>query len=110
METDLAHDLETLHHEAAESKAAADAAIRTYDRKTWVRLALVFFPVPFVVVLLRLHIEAWGYYVAGGLLVASAALLVVLDGAASAKRDRAVHAAERAQQAYDEARMARDAR
>ncbi|MDP1749171.1 MAG: hypothetical protein Q8L22_06920 [Reyranella sp.] len=107
METDLAHDLETLHREAVALKAAADAATRTYDRETWIRLALVFFPVPFIIVLLRLHLEAWGYYVAGGLLVASAALLVALDGAAAAKRDRAVQAAERARKAYDDARAAR---
>ena len=110
METDLAPDLETLHHEAAVLKAKADAAVRTYDRETWIRFALVFFPIPFVVLLVRLHLEAWGYYVAGGLLVASVALLVRLDGAAAAKRDRAVGAAERARQAYDEARAARDAR
>jgi len=103
----LACDLETLHAEAAVLKAAADAAIRTYDRRTWIRLALVFFPVPFIVVLIRLHLEAWGYYAAGGLLVASAALLVALDGAAVAKRDRAVQAAERARKAYDQARAAR---
>ncbi len=109
METDLAPDLEALHHEAAVLKAKADAAARTYDRETWIRLVLVFFPIPFVVLLVRLHIEAWVYYVAGGLLIASAALLVRLDGAAAAKRDRAVAAAARALQAYDEARAARDA-
>lgn len=103
----MARDLETLHHEAAVLKAAADAAVRTYDRETWIRLVLVFFPIPFIVVLIRLHLEAWGYYAAGGLLVASVALLVALDGAAAAKRDRAVQAAKRAQQAYDEARAAR---
>ena len=103
----MARDLEALHAEAAALKAAADAAIRTYDRETWIRLALVFFPVPFIVVLIRLHLEAWGYYVAGGLLVGSAALLVVLDGAAAARRDRAIQAAERARKAYDDARAAR---
>ena len=105
----MAHDLETLHHEAAALQAEADAASRTYDRETWIRFVLVFFPVPFIVVLIRLQLEAWGYYVAGGLLLGSAALLVALDGAAAAKRDRAVHAAERAQRAYDQARTAQDA-
>jgi hypothetical protein len=104
VETDLAHDLETLHHKAAGLKAEADAAVRTYDRETWIRFVLVFFPVPFIVVLIRLQLEAWGYYVAGGLLLGSAALLFALDSAAAAKRDRAIHAAERAQQAYDQAR------
>lgn len=83
--------------------------VRTYDRETWIRLALVFFPVPFVVVIVRLHIPAWGYYVAGGFLVASAALLVFLDGRAAAKRDRAVDAAQRARQAYDDAQALMDA-
>ncbi len=106
MEADLAQDLETLHREAAVSKAEADAAVRTYNRETWVRFALVFFPVPFVVLLLRLYMEAWHYYIAGAFLIASAALLVALDGAAAAKRDRAVDAAERAQQAWDQARDA----
>lgn len=104
METDLGPDLETLREEADRLQAAADAAVRTYDRETWIRLALVFFPVPFVVVLLRLEIEAWGYYVAGAFLILSTALLVRLDGMAAAKRDRAVSAAARARQAYDKAR------
>jgi hypothetical protein len=109
VETDLAPDLETLHHEASALKVKADAAVRTYDRETWIRLALVFFPIPFVVLLVRLHLEAWGYYAAGGFLIASVALLVRLDGAAAAKRDSAVRAADGAQQAYDEARAARNA-
>lgn len=104
--TEPAQDLEVLRHEASARKADADAAIRTYDRETWVRLTLVFFPVPFVVVLLRLHMPAWGYYIAGAVLVVSAAMLVALDGRAAARRDLAVRAAERAQNAYDKARSA----
>lgn len=106
MESVLARDLETLNREAATSQAEAEVAIRSYDRGSSIRLALVFFPVPFVVLLVRLHLEAWGYYVAGGLLVASAALLFVLDRAAAARRDHAVRAAERARNACDQARAA----
>ncbi|TAJ91972.1 hypothetical protein EPO44_14245, partial [bacterium] len=101
-----ARDLEALRHESSALRAAADKASRTYDRETWIRFTLVFFPVPFVLVLLRLQIEAWGYYVAGALFLASAAGLYTLDGAAAARRDRAVQAADYAQKAYDDARMA----
>ena len=109
MESVLARDLETLHREAAESQAEAEAAIRSYERGSSIRLALVFFPVPFIVLLVRLHLEAWGYYVAGGSLVALAALLFALDRAA-ARRDRAIRAAERARKACDQARAAKDTR
>lgn len=101
--TEPVEDLEALRREAATLAAAADAATKTYDRETWIRFALVFVPVPFVVVLLRLQMEAWAYYVAGTILFASAAFLVALDGRAAARRDRAVGAAETAQKAYDEA-------
>ncbi|MDP1841313.1 MAG: hypothetical protein Q8L19_22670, partial [Reyranella sp.] len=86
----------------------ADRAVRTYNRDTWIRFTLVFFPVPFVLVLLRLQIDAWGYDVAGVLYHASAAGLSTLDGAAAARRDRAVKAADEAQKAYDDARAARN--
>lgn len=97
-------ELEALRREAATLTAAADAARRTYDRGTWRRLALVFFPVPFIVVLFRLQIEAWAYYAAGLALFVSAALMVALDGRAQARRDRAIRAAAAAQAAYDKAR------
>ena len=99
-------DLEVLRHDASTLRAAADKVSRTYDRETWIRFTLVFFPVPFVLVLLRLQIEVWGYYVAGALFLASAAGLYALDRMAAAQRDRAVMAADDAQKAYDEARMA----
>ena len=101
-----ARDLEVLRHESSALRAAADKASRTYDRETWIRFTLVFFPVPFVLVLLRLEIEAWGYYVAGVLFLASATGLYALDGMAAARRDRAVQAADDAQKSYNDARMA----
>jgi hypothetical protein len=103
---DPTDELAALQRHAAQAKVAADRAVRTYDRATWIRFALVFFPVPFVLVLLRLQIEAWGYYVAGALFLASASGLYMFDGAAAARRDRAVKAADEAQKAYDEARAA----
>jgi hypothetical protein len=75
-----AKDPEALRHESSALGTAADKASRTYDRETWVRFTLVFFPVPFVLVLLRLQIEAWGNHVAGALFLASAAGLYALDG------------------------------
>jgi len=105
--TDPGEKLAALQRHAAQLKDAADKAGRTYDRDTWIRFTLVFFPVPFVLVLLRLQIEAWGYYVAGALFLVSASGLYVLDGAAAARRDRAVKAADEAQKAYDDARTAK---
>jgi hypothetical protein len=105
--TDPVEDLAALQCHAAQSKAAADKAARTYDRDTWIRFTLVFFPAPFVLVLLRLQIEAWGYYIAGAFFLASASGLYMLDGAAAARRDRAVKAADEAQKAYDAACAAR---
>jgi len=104
---EAARDLEALWHDASALRAAADKVSRTYDRETWIRFTLVFFPVPFVVVLLRLQIEAWGYYVAGALFLLSAAGLYTLDGRAAARRDRAVQAADDAEKAYDDARVGR---
>ncbi len=102
--TEPEDELEALRREAVTLTAAAEAAGRTYDRGTWLRLALVFFPVPFFVVLFRLQIEAWAYYAAGLGLFASAALMVALDGRAQARRDRAIRAAAAAREAYDAAR------
>jgi hypothetical protein len=103
VETRRIEDIETLQRQAAALKAKADAATRAYNRATWVRFVLVFFPVPFVVVLFRLSLEVWHYYVAGALFIIFAAVLFAVDGAAAAKRNASVHAAESAQKAYEEA-------
>jgi small neutral amino acid transporter SnatA (MarC family) len=100
----LPGDLTALEREAALLRAQADALERAYRRATWVRFVLVFFPVPFVLVLLRLHIEAWAYYVAGGVIILSGGILYVIDGAASAKVDAAIAAAEKAERAREAAR------
>ena len=64
----------------------------------------VFFPIPFIVVLLRLQIPAWTYYVWGALILGGGAILYVIDTAASTRVDAAVKAAEQARSACDAAR------
>jgi hypothetical protein len=93
-------DRAALERRAAKLRAEAVDIERAYNRATWVRFVLVFFPVPFVLVLLRLHIDAWAYYVAGALIILSGGILYVIDGAASAKVDAAVAAAEQAERDY----------
>ena len=50
-------DIQALKHQAASLGAYAEALTEAYNRSTWYRFTAVFFPVPFVVVLLRLHME-----------------------------------------------------
>jgi uncharacterized membrane protein len=92
-----------LQRRASALATEAEALARAYQRSTWIRFVLVFFPVPFIVVLFRLNVDAWFYYVAGALIIVSAAVLYTIDGAASDKVDAAAKAAEKAQEAYDEA-------
>jgi hypothetical protein len=96
--------LERLQRQAVALRAQAEKMTRTYNRSTWIRFVLVFFPIPFVVVLFRLDIEAWAYYVAGALIIASGAVLYTFDSAASDKTDAAVQAADKAEQTYEAAR------
>lgn len=102
--TERVQSLETLQLHVRESMREADEATRIYDRSAWIRYAAVFIPIPFVVLLLRLHMAAWGYYVAGALFLALALLLYTLDLAAVTKRDKAIEAAERAREIYESAR------
>jgi len=99
-----AEHLAGLQRQAIALETQAQAQTRAYQRATWIRFVGVFFPIPFVVVLLRLEIDAWTYYVWGVLIIVCAAVLYVIDGAASAKADAAVKAAEEARQAYEDAR------
>ena len=101
--TEAIADLEQLQRRASALTTEAQARARAYQRSTWVRFVGVFFPIPFVVVLLRLSIDAWFYYVAGALFIVSAAVLYTIDGAASDKVDAAAKAAEKAEEAYDKA-------
>ena len=101
---------ESLKHEASELKAKAEtahqawqAATRRYERGSWPKLAVVFFLAPTIVVIVRLHLYAWGYYVAGAVFAVSAFLMVLLDKAAVAERERASQKAETARLAHAEA-------
>lgn len=107
----MADELEALQHQATALTTDAEAATRTYNRTAWLKYVAVFIPVPFGVLLFRLYLEAWGYYLAGAAFVIVAIAMLVMDGIAVAKRDRAIEAAEQARQAYQSARTARgDAR
>jgi hypothetical protein len=92
-----------LQRQASALEAKAEAMTRAYNRSTWIRFLLVFIPVPFVVLLFRLYLDAWGYYAAGAAFIVAGAVLFSLDSAASAKCDAATRAAERARKALDEA-------
>ncbi|MFO1080996.1 MAG: hypothetical protein U1E23_10260 [Reyranellaceae bacterium] len=87
---------------AQKAREARDRAARVadcYNRTTWYRFVAVFFPVPFIVVLLRLEIESWAYAVAGAMIILSGAILYVIDGRAAdsvAEAERQAEAAERA--------------
>ena len=97
-------EVERLQRQATALETTAEALTRAYNRATWIRFLLVFIPVPFVVLLLRLYLDAWGYYALGALFIVSGAVLFAVDSAASAKCDAASQAAERARQAFEEAR------
>ncbi len=84
----------------------ARAAVRAYNRASWIRFALVFIPVPLIVVTFRLYLEAWHYYILGGAFIFFAGLLYVLDDRATDRREAALKAARIARATYQEARSA----
>jgi len=88
-----------LQRRAASLRAEANALTNAYQRTTWFRFTLVFFPVPFVLVLLRLEVEYWSYYIFGAAYVGFSALLYVWDSRASDKCNAAEKAAEAAEKA-----------
>ena len=96
-------DLAGLQRRAVALEGEAAARTRRYQRETWLRFVLVFFPIPFVVVLLRLEMAAWTYYVWGALIILSGGVLYVIDTAASTRVDEAVEAAATARKAFEEA-------
>jgi hypothetical protein len=101
MRANQTEDLEALQRQASALAAEAQALTETYRRATWIRFTLVFFPVPFVLVLLRLDLESWHYYLAGAAYLGFSAFLYSFDSRASEKCDAAVRAAGRARQAYE---------
>ena len=98
-----AQDLSGLQQRALALESHAEARTQAYQRATWIRFVGVFFPIPFIVVLLRLEMAAWTYYVWGGLIIVGGAVLYVIDTAASTRVDEAVEAAATARKAYEEA-------
>jgi hypothetical protein len=92
-------DIEVLRRKASVLRAEADALTNAYRRATWMRLTAVFFPVPFVVVVLRLQIESWTYFLFGGAYLVFSALLYIWDGRASDRCNAAERAAEAAEKA-----------
>jgi hypothetical protein len=85
--------------QASVLRAEADALTNAYRRRTWWRFALVFIPVPLVLVLLRLEIEAWHYYLFGAAYLGLSGLLYSIDSRASDRCDVAERAAEAAERA-----------
>ena len=100
-------DLANLEQQAIDLESLARTESEDYERETWLRFVGVFFPIPFVVVLLRLEVPAWTYYVWGALILGIGALLYVIDTAASTRVGRMVEAAVKARQAYEEAKTRR---
>lgn len=88
-----------LQQRASALRAEATARTLAYRRHTWFRFVLVFIPVPMVLVLLRLQIEAWHYFLFGGAYIGFSALLYVIDSRASDRCDAADKAAEEAERA-----------
>jgi hypothetical protein len=74
----------------------AERLTTAYRRQTWKRFVLVFFPVPFLVLLVRLQLDAWHYYVAGAAYLIFSGALYSYDSAAAIRRDAAMRAAEAA--------------
>ncbi|MCA0249774.1 MAG: hypothetical protein LCH93_24445 [Proteobacteria bacterium] len=98
--------VEMLRRRAFESQAEARAAVRTYGRASWIRFAATFIPVPLVVVLFRLYLVDWHYYVLGGAFIVIAMVMYDLDTRAATRRDKALAAAKEARAAYRSARTA----
>lgn len=96
-------DPQALHHRATELEARAAAVTRHYDRTTWLRFTAVFFPVPLIVVILRLSVDAWVYYLFGAGIALLALAMYTLDSVARDRRDDAIRAAEQARQACEDA-------
>lgn len=99
-------DLDTLQHRAACLAAKAAALTDAYNRATWYRFTAVFFPVPFVLVLLRLQVESWHYYLFGSAYILLAALLYAYDGRAADRCKAAEQEAIEAQRVLEETRSA----
>lgn len=99
-------DLDMLRREMWRCQKEARAEVRTYNRGSWIRFALMFIPVPLIVVTFRLYLEAWHYYILGGAFIFFAGLLYALDDRAATRREASLKAAREARAAYQNARSA----
>lgn len=99
-------DLDALRREMWRCQKQARVEVRSYNRGSWIRFALMFIPVPLIVVTFRLYLEAWHYYILGGAFVFFAGLLYTLDDRAATRREASLKAAREARAAYREARLA----
>jgi hypothetical protein len=75
-----------------------DAVTSLYDRVAWISYAVIFLGIPLVVLVFRLHMQAWHYYLAGALFVVGALLIDAMNMAEMAKRhqtDQTDHTAGR---------------
>src|SRR5579862_3406730 len=104
MAADRAHDIEALNRRATFLSTHADALTDAYNRSTWYRFTAVFFPVPFVLLLLRLHVDYWHYYIFGACYLLFSAALYRYDGRASDRYKAAQQQADEAQRALEQAR------
>ena len=95
-ERDAPDDPGEARRRVAALQAEADAVARRYERNSAIRLSIVFFPVPFAVLVARLHMDAWHYYLAGGSLAVLVAAMIWLDRADAARRDAASERVRRA--------------
>ncbi|TAJ32406.1 MAG: hypothetical protein EPO67_11600 [Reyranella sp.] len=93
-------EVETLKRRVFEAHAEARAAVRTYNRGTWLRFSMTFVPVPLLVVAGRLYFVDWHYYVLGGAFLVVALAMYELDSRAAGRRDKALKAAKEARTAY----------
>jgi hypothetical protein len=97
-------DIETLKRRVFEAHAEARAAVRAYNRGTWLRFSMTFVPVPLLVVTGRLYFVDWHYYVLGGAFLVVALAMYELDSHVADKRDKALKAAKEARAAYRQAK------
>lgn len=74
-----ADSLVTLQQRADAARAQATALTDAYNRRTWFRFTAVFFPIPFVLVLMRFELDYWHYYLAGASYLLFAGLLFAYD-------------------------------
>lgn len=85
-------DPEQASRTGAQRDREAQAAVRAYNRGSWLRFVTVLVPVPLIVVTFRLHLVDWHYYILGGAFLIVAMAMYLLDERAAARRDAVLKA------------------